>query len=63
MKTFDYIHCHQHREMDILIHCCFEVGIYIGTDSLEDTLALPTETKQQKPMTQAMCLLGSSLEK
>lgn len=45
MKMFDYIHCHQRGEMDILIHCCFEVGIYIGMDSLEDNLALPTVTK------------------
>lgn len=27
MNMFDYIQCHQHREMDILVHCCFEVGI------------------------------------
>lgn len=31
MKTFDSMHCHQHREMDILVCCCFEAAFTFQT--------------------------------
>ena len=31
MKTFDYIHCRQHRELDIPVRCCFEPAFVFQT--------------------------------
>ena len=62
MKTFGYIPCHQHREMDILLHGCLEVGVTL-VHILGKTIGTTYQDKKVEAYDLAICLPASSLEK